>query len=364
MELSGQVLTPEGLRSGTLAFGERVEGFTPGKAPLRYLLPGFIDLHVHGGAGADAMEGEEAVRQLARFHAAHGTTALLATTVTAPFEDLKKALSGIEAVRAQPGKAEARVLGAHLEGPWISPKKLGAQPPFARPPAFDEVEALLELTRVRVVTLAPEVEGGLELIRFLEARGVKPQIGHTSGTFEDARAALEAGAAGFTHFFNAMTGLHHRAPGVVGAGLLLGRFAEVIADGLHVAPEAARLLFKNVPGAYVVTDAVAAAGMPDGPYPLGRYRVEKRGEGVYLEDGTLAGSTLTLDRALKNLVAWGLALPEAASRLSKLPAAYLGLKDRGELRTGYRADIVVLDENLNVEEVYVAGQRVHPADAR
>ncbi len=364
MRLSGQVLTPEGLRSGTLAFGERVEGFTPGKAPLRYLLPGFIDLHVHGGAGADVMEGEEAVRRLARFHAAHGTTALLATTVTAPFEDLKRALSGIEAVRTRPGAGEALVLGAHLEGPWISPQRLGAQPPYARPPKPGEVEALLALAWVRVVTLAPEVEGGLELIRFLEARGVKPQIGHTSGTFEDARAALEAGAAGFTHFFNAMTGLHHRAPGVVGAGLLLGRFAEVIADGLHVAPEAARLLFKNVPGAYVVTDAVAAAGMPDGPYPLGRYRVAKRGEGVYLEDGTLAGSTLTLDRALKNLVAWGLALPEAASRLSKLPAAYLGLRDRGELKSGYRADIVVLDENLNVEEVYVAGQRVHPADAR
>ena len=360
MELTGQVLTPTGLRPGRLTFGERIEGFAPGPAPRRYLLPGFIDLHVHGGDGADAMEGEAAVRRLARFHARHGTTALLATTVTAPEGDLERALAGIESVRRRRGRGEARVLGAHLEGPWISPKRLGAQPPYARPADPAEAERFLARARVGAVTLAPEVEGGLELVRFLAARGVRVQVGHTAGGLEAARAALEAGAAGFTHFFNAMTGLHHRAPGVVGAGLLYARFAEVIADGLHVAPEAVRLLFKNVPGAYVVTDAVAAAGRPDGRYPLGRYRVEKRGEGVFLEDGTLAGSTLTMDRALRNLVAWGLSLEEAAVRLSRLPAAYLGLADRGSLEVGQRADIVVLSEALEVEEVYVEGERVHP----
>ncbi len=363
MELSGKVLTPEGLRSGTLVFGERIEAFRPGKAPERFVLPGFIDLHVHGGAGADAMEGEAAVRKLARFHARHGTTALLATTVTAPRGDLERALVGIEAVRLGRRSGEARVLGAHLEGPWISPKKLGAQPPYARPPERAEVEGLLEIARVGVVTLAPEVEGAIELVRLLVARNVRPQIGHTAGTFADARAALEAGATGFTHFYNAMTGLHHRAPGVVGAGLLLARFAELIADGLHVAPEAARLLFKNVPGSYVVTDAVAAAGMPDGRYPLGRYQVEKRADGVYLEDGTLAGSTLTMDRALRNLVAWGDSLEEASAKLSRLPALYLGLRDRGEIAPGKFADLVVLTPALEVEEVYVEGERIDPQDA-
>jgi len=363
VELWGQVLTPEGLRSGKLVFDSRIEGFTPGKAPERFVLPGFIDLHVHGGAGADAMEGEAAVRRLARFHARHGTTALLATTVTAPHDDLKKALIGIEAVRLDRAPGEARVLGAHLEGPWISPDRLGAQPPYARPPEQGEVECLLEAARVRVVTLAPELEGALDLVRLLASRDVRPQIGHTAGGFEDARAALEAGATGFTHFYNAMTGLHHRAPGVVGAGLLLARFAELIADGLHVAPEAARLLFKNVPGSYVVTDAVAAAGMPDGRYPLGRYRVEKRADGVYLEDGTLAGSTLTMDRALLNLVSWGDSLEEASARLSKLPAAYLGLTDRGAIAPGKFADLVVLSQDLEIEEVYVEGERIDPQDA-
>ncbi len=363
MELRGQVLTEAGLRSGALRFGERIEAFSPGKAPLRYVLPGFVDPHVHGGAGADAMEGEAAVRRLARFHAAHGTTALLATTVTAPEDDLARALRGIEAVRLRPGPGEARVLGAHLEGPWISAKKLGAQPPYARPPDPAEAARLLDRARIGAVTLAPELPGSLALIRFLAARGIRVQIGHTAGGFADAERALEAGAQGFTHFFNAMTGLHHRAPGVVGAGLLFARFAELIADGLHVAPEAARLLFKNVPDAYVVTDAVAAAGMPDGRYPLGRYRVEKRGEGVYLEDGTLAGSTLTMDRALRNLVAWGFGLEEAAARVSTLAARYLGLKDRGKLAPGAIADVVVLNERLEVEEVYVEGRRVYPADA-
>ncbi len=306
------------------------------------------------------MEGEEAVRALARFHARHGTTALLATTVTAPREDLEHALAGIEAVRRVPGEGEARVLGVHLEGPWISPKRLGAQPPYARPPEPEEAEALLSQAVVRVVTLAPEVEGALGFVRFLRDRGVRPQVGHTAGGFEDAREALEAGVAGFTHFFNAMTGFHHRSPGVVGAGLLLARFAEVIADGLHVAPEAVRLLFENVPGAYVVTDAVAAAGMPEGRYPLGRYWVEKRGEGVFLEDGTLAGSTLTMDRALRNLVSWGFSLEEASARLSRLPATYLGLEGRGSLGPGKLADVVVLSPSLEVEEVYVEGTRVYP----
>jgi len=360
VELSGHVLTPEGLRPGRLIFNERIEDFQTGPAPLRYLLPGFIDLHVHGGGGADAMEGEAAVRQLARFHARHGTTALLATTVTAPEDDLARALAGIEAARKNRGPGEARVLGAHLEGPWVSEKRLGAQPPFARPADLDEAERLLAHTHVRVVTLAPEIEGALDLVRFLAARGVRVQVGHTAGTFADAQAALEAGAVGFTHFFNAMTGLHHRSPGVVGAGLLFARFAEVVADGIHVAPEAVKLLFKNVPGAYVVTDAVAAAGMPDGRYPLGRYRVEKRANGVLLPDGTLAGSTLTMDQALQNLVAWGLDLAEASARLSRLPATYLGLTDRGTLAPGKLADIVVLSEALEVEEVYVEGKRVHP----
>jgi len=355
--LQGLVLTPTGLLPGRLHFSERIEAFEPAPVEGPYILPGFLDLHVHGGAGRDAMEGEEAVRALARFHLAHGTTALLPTTVTAPPEEILRALEGIRQAMEAPREGEARILGVHLEGPFISPKRLGAQPPFPREPDLELIASFLEAAPVRVVTLAPELPGALDLVRFLAARGVRPQVGHTEASYEEALLALEAGATGFTHLYNAMPPLHHRHPGPVGLALERGGWAELIPDGLHVDPAVVRLTVKSIPDLYFVTDAVAAAGMPDGVYDLGRHRVEKRGEGVWLGE-SLAGSALTLDQALRNLVAWGVPLEEAARRLSTLPARYLGLEDLGEIAPGKRADLVVLNEDLQFLEVYLGGERV------
>jgi N-acetylglucosamine-6-phosphate deacetylase len=357
--LAGLVLTSEGLRPGRLYFSERIEAFEPAPVEGPYILPGFIDLHVHGGAGWDTMAGEEGVRGMARFHLAHGTTALLPTTVTAPPEEILGALEGIRRAM-EAGRGEARILGAHLEGPFISPRRLGAQPPFPREPDLELMAAFLEAAPVRVVTLAPELPGALDLIRFLSSRGVRPQVGHTEASYREALLALEAGATGFTHLYNAMPPLHHRHPGPVGLALERGGHAEAIPDGLHVDPAALRLALKCIPGLYFVSNAVAAAGMPDGPYALGRHRVEKRGEGVWLGE-SLAGSTLTLDQALRNLVAFGLSLEEAARRLSTVPARYLGLRDLGEIAPGKLADLVVLDERLRVLEVYLGGERVFGA---
>jgi N-acetylglucosamine-6-phosphate deacetylase len=359
-ELRGILVTPEGTQPGLLRFGERIEALEAlPEAPRRYLLPGCIDLHVHGGGGADCMDGEEAVRQMARFHARNGTTALLATTVTAPLADLEAALRGIRAVVERPEPGEARVLGVHLEGPFINAKKLGAQPPYAIPPDLGLMRHWLSLAPIKVLTLAPELPGALELIRFLSEQGVRVQIGHTLARYDQALQALEAGVSSFTHCFNAMTPLHHREPGVAGLVLERARWAEFIADGLHVHPAVVRAAWKAIPEPYVVTDAVAAAGMPEGPYSLGRHRVIKRAEGVYLEDGkTLAGSTLTAQQAIRNLVAWGCGLCEAVRATSTTPAAYLGLLERGHLRVGAYADILVLNAQLEVEEVYVQGQPV------
>ncbi|MER3480598.1 MAG: N-acetylglucosamine-6-phosphate deacetylase [Meiothermus sp.] len=359
-ELRGIVVTPEGARPGLLRFGERVEAVEAlPEAPQRYLLPGCLDLHVHGGDGADAMDGEAAVRQLARFHARNGTTALLATTVTAPLPDLEAALAGIKAVVERPGPGEARVLGVHLEGPFINPDRLGAQPPYAIPPDLELMRRWLGLAPIKVVTLAPELPGALELIRFLVEQGVRVQVGHTLATYAQALEALEAGVASFTHLFNAMTPLRHREPGVAGLALERAQRAEFIADGLHVHPAVVRAAWKAIPEPYVVTDAVAAAGMPEGPYPMGRHRVIRRGEGVYLEDGlTLAGSALTTGQAIRNLVDWGYSLPEAVRATSAIPARYLSLGQRGGLQPGACADILVLNANLEVEEVYVQGQPI------
>lgn len=362
-ELTGTVVTPDLSYPGRVRFGGRIEAVEAlAGSQGRYLLPGFVDLHVHGGGGADFMEGEAAVRQAARFHAQHGTAALLATTVTAPIEDLEAALTGIHTVIQNPGPGEARILGVHLEGPFISPDKLGAQPPYAIRPDLGLMEHFLRLAPIKVVTLAPELPGALELIRFLAEQNVQVQIGHTTASYEEAKAGLEAGAQGFTHFFNAMTGLHHREPGVVGLGLERAEWAEVIADGLHVHPAAVRALWKTIPYLYIVTDAVAAAGMPEGEYRLGRNPVWRRGKGIFLGDGTLAGSSLTLDQAVRNLVAWGLNLGAAVEMTSARPSAYLGLEVPGGLNVGAQADLVVLNEELQVEQVYIGGQPMLSVD--
>ena len=227
--LHGHILTPAGFVEGTLAFDSqgRIGGLMGTPVPEEdvrassepLILPGFIDLHVHGGGGRDIMEGGDAAAVIARRHAAHGTTALLATTMTAPMADLEAAFEGVRSVCSGSPHATARILGVHLEGPYINSGMLGAQPDFARPVALPELARLHALSPIRLVTLAPEVPGNMEAIGALMAAGYRVQIGHTAGSYEDGVQALARGAAGFTHLFNAMTGLHHREPGMVGAAL-------------------------------------------------------------------------------------------------------------------------------------------------
>ena len=364
---NGCILGPQGFVRGSLHHaggrvttmqGEPVseqEALASGDA---LLLPGFIDLHVHGGGGHDTMAGGDALEHIARTHARHGTTSMLATTMTARREDIEAALrAAAPHVRNRP-TAGARVLGVHLEGPYINPGRLGAQPDFATTATLAEVLALHELAPIKLVTIAPEMPGHLELIVALRAQGFVVQIGHSAGSYEDGVAALAAGASGFTHLFNAMTGMHHREPGMVGAALAHAQCAEIIPDLLHVHPGALRAALRCIPGLYCVTDSTAATGMPDGEYRLGSHIVTKCLGGVRLPDGTLAGSTLTMDLALRNLVGLGLSLTEASLRTSTLAAQHLGLSDRGQLTSGCWADVVVLDTALHVQQVWVEGEQV------
>ena len=340
--------------------GQALSEAEAASAGLPWVLPGFIDLHVHGGGGHDTMAGGEAVAHIARIHARHGTTALLATTMTAPREEIEAALRDLKSTCEQRPEGGASVLGVHLEGPYLNPQRLGAQPDFARAAQLQEVLALHALAPLKLITLAPEVPGHLALIVDLRAHGFVVQIGHSAGTYEDGVAALAAGAGGFTHLFNAMTGLHHRAPGLAGAALAHAARAEIIPDLLHVHPGALRVALRCIPGLYCVTDSTAAAGMPDGEYRLGRQTVTKCLGGVRLADGTLAGSTLTMDQALRNLVRLGLSLQLASQRTSTIAADHLGLSDRGRLSPGAWADAVVLDEALAVQQVWACGERITP----
>lgn len=365
--ITGCILTPEGWVRGTIRFAERVlsiEGVSvpePGDAES-VILPGFIDLHVHGGGGADVMDGQGAIDTVARTHARSGTTSLLATTMTAPRADIEMALADVgRAIRTRPAGC-ARVLGVHLEGPFINASRLGAQPPQARVASMEELQALNALAEIRVLTLAPEIAGHLQFIRELKAAGIRAQIGHSNGSYEDGVAALEAGASGFTHLFNAMTGCHHRKPGVAMAALAHAEYAEIIPDLLHVHPGAICAARRAIPKLYCVTDSTAGAGMPDGNYHLGSQAVIKCLGGVRLADGTLAGSVLTMDQALRNLVVIGMSLAEASKLVSTHPADYLGEAERGRLQVGAYADLVVMSPALQLHQTFVEGECVAAAD--
>jgi N-acetylglucosamine-6-phosphate deacetylase len=365
--IEGHILTPQGFVRGSLQHdagrivqvsGDAVDETVVRASDLPIVLPGFIDLHVHGGGGFDTMGGGDAITHIARCHAAHGTTSLLATTMTAPVLEIESALRALTPhIHTRPPGA-ARVLGVHLEGPYINPGKLGAQPDFASTATVAEVMALHALAPIRLITIAPELPGHLALIVALRAAGFVLQIGHSAGSYDDGVAALHAGATGFTHLFNAMTAFHHRAPGMAGAALAHAQRAELIPDLLHVHPGAMRAALRAIPDVYCVTDSTAAAGMPDGDYMLGRHTVTKCLGGVRLPDGTLAGSTLTMDQALRNLVGLGLSLADASRRTATIAAEHLGMPDRGRLQVGHHADVVVFNPDLQLTQVLVEGERI------
>ncbi|NNE86105.1 MAG: N-acetylglucosamine-6-phosphate deacetylase [Alphaproteobacteria bacterium] len=365
--LSGRILTPDGWVAGRIEYDEKIasvvgdSGGSGGSDDGVTILPGFVDLHVPGGGGGDVMQGLAAIRRCAALHASHGTTSFLATTITAPADDIDAAVAAISEAAQDRGSNEARILGAHLEGPYLNPERLGAQPPFAQAPDLAFIGGLCDRAPIRLVTLAPECDPGHALIKQLAARDVAVQIGHSGADYDAAMEALAAGARGFTHLYNAMSPLHHRAPGVVGAALAHGEYAALIPDLVHVAPGAILAALRAVPRLYFVTDATAAAGMPDGEYPLGRHTVTKRGGTVFLADGTLAGSALTMDQALRNLVSIGVDLADAAQRLATYPADFIGAIDRGRIETGAYADFVALDAELQVTQVVVEGETVFAA---
>lgn len=366
--LRGHLVLPGGVMPGEVRFGSRLEAVTPLRdAPGdRLILPGFIDTHVHGGGGGDTMDGPGGVATLARLHARHGTTTLLPTTVTNPWDAVLAALRGVREVMATGGvPGGADLPGAHLEGPFLSPGRLGAQPPHTLLPAPERVAEVLELGVVRAVTLAPELEGAAEAALAFARAGVRVGLGHTRADAETVTLLLAAvhaagGRTAATHLYNAMGGIGGRAPGPAGALLADPHaFLEVILDGHHVHPTSFHLARRAAPGrVLLVSDAVRAAGLGEGESELGGQRVTVRAGRATLPDGTLAGSVLTLDRALRNARAAGVPLPEASAMLSAVPAASLGLTDRGRLAPGLRSDLVVLDRALEVRQVYVAGQPV------
>ena len=367
---ASQVVTPARiLAPGWLHLaGDRIaevgEGAPPRAPDLdlgdAIVAPGFVDLHVHGGGGASFESGtSDAADVVAATHLAHGTTSMAASLVTDNRDRMVDAVREL-ALLVQDG----RLAGVHLEGPWLSPQRSGAhQPGSLASPDPASVDALLAAGdgAVRMVTLAPELPGGIDAVRRLVDAGVLAAIGHTDATYDEARAAIDAGARLGTHLFNAMRPLHHREPGPVGALLDSPVDVELIADGVHLHPALLRTVFAAKPGRCIlVTDAMAAAGAPDGDYALGQMAVEVRDGVARLAngsgDGAIAGSTLTMDAAVRFAVRTaGLPLLDVVHGASTAPARAWGLGDVGALEAGRRADLVVLDERLDLVRVMRAG---------
>jgi N-acetylglucosamine-6-phosphate deacetylase len=332
------------------------------------IAPGLIDVHMHGADGAELMDGtREAVETMARFVAKNGTVAFLPSTVTA-LEEKTRLVSQVVA-DYQDLEDGAEVLGIHLEGPYINEKYKGAQyGPAIRPASTSELEELHAVLgeKLRLVTLAPEVPGSLEAAQWLKDRGVTVSIGHTDATYDQAVQGFKSGITHVTHTFNGMRGLHHREPGVVGAVLATpGLYAELIADLIHVHPGAIQVLLRTVGVEHLVlvTDSVQATGLPDGEYVLGDNEIFVQDGAARLADGTLAGSTLTLKQAVRNMIEEIGVHPVDAFRMASLnPARTLGLEHRGWIREGNRADFVLLTANFEVQKTIIAGRVVYSAE--
>jgi len=330
--------------------------------------PGFVDVHIHGAGGHDVMEGtREALEIITATLAARGTTSLAATTVTASEKETKDSVAGIahfilNTSQYPTRELSAEILGIHFEGPFISPVRRGVHPAkWIVPPSSELLSHLLREARgtAQILTLAPELPGALELIAAARQAGLVVSLGHTDATYEQAQAAIDAGASHAAHVFNAMRPFSHRGTGVIGAILTSPKVsAELIADGVHVDEAAMRMLveLKTPERVILVSDGISATGMPDGKYQLGMFEVKVSGGVARNAEGKLAGSTLTLDRALRNMVALGVPLASALRMLTANPARQIGLGARkGVLAPGADADLVFLDEKLEISGVMARG---------
>lgn len=337
------------------------------EAQNKFIVPGYIDIHVHGGGGSDVMDGEyEAIKQVATTHSRFGTTAFLPTTMTMTKDKIIKSLKSIHEARLK-GTGTAEILGIHLEGPYINPEKKGAQ----KEEDIKKVSVgeFLEFNKasgnlIRLVTIAPEMPGAIDFIRWLHQQGIIVSVGHSNATYKQVQEGIQAGLSHVTHIFNAMRGLHHREPGVVGAALSSPKLiVEMIADGIHLHPIVLKMLtqIKESEKLVLITDAMRATGFKEGTYDLGGQEVIVTQGQAKLKNGTLAGSVLTMDKAVKNLVTKvGISLLNAVQMASYNPAKCLGIDDKkGSLELYKDADIVILNKNLETELTMVAGKVVY-----
>ena len=318
------------------------------------VLPGFVDSHIHGALGFDTMDADESgLKRMEQFLYSKGVTTFLPTTMSCPFENLVRTLDFIKDYKAK--YPSTSVEGVHVEGPYISQEKKGAQNPnFVRPPKIEEVKQLVENYKdiIKVITIAPEIENAIEAIKIFEQSGITTSLGHSAATYDEFFKGYMAGSRRMTHFFNGMSPFHHREVGLVGGGLIHeDMYIELICDKIHSTPEAIKLVFKNkdLDKVILITDSMRATGLKPGEYELGKQKVIVNETSARLTDGTLAGSILTLNEAVKNVISiTGFPLKDVLKSAVTAPLNSIRLYDRGRIRKGFKADLVVIDEKLDI----------------
>ncbi len=370
MKLSGLIAKPDGsIVRGQITFADRITALDSAAGNGDdYILPGFVDLQVNGSHGIDVMNASvDELATLSRHLAREGATAWMPTAVTAPIEKIAQVHESIASAfeNSQHGNSTdaAAILGMHLEGPFISPHRLGAHPTLNLEPRGDAFERVLAMRAIRLITLAPELPGGLDAIRRLIARNVLVSIGHTNATLDEANAGIAAGARMFTHLFNAMRPLNHRDPGVIAAALVPSpAIAALIPDGVHVHPAILRLAVnaRGRDGIIIVTDKVALAGTTNMAKNVGRARATIRDGAARLDDGTLAGSIISMLDGVRVMVEKvGVSLGDAAVMAATNPANLAGANDRGRIAIGARADLILLSRALELKSVFIGGREIN-----
>ena len=357
-KVSGKIINHNSTYIGDIYFSEKIDELKINDSDHynNIIVPGFIDLHCHGGNGFDVMEGSKSIIEMSKYHLRHGTTSIMPTTWTNTLENTISALKGFNEIKND----NQNILGIHLEGPFINPNKLGAQPNLTEKPSLDFIKKILEISDVKIITLAPEIDGMQEFINHLIDLNIKVQFGHTLADFSCCDKIMKDYEVGFTHLYNAMSGNDHRSPGVLSAALSKGKYAEIICDNIHVSKEAIKIAKKCIPGLYAITDSINASGLNDGEYIFAKNNIKKEKNSVKIKsDGTLAGSIITMDQTFKNLISMDFSLEEAVALTSYNASKYLKLDNVGIIQKNFLSNFLILDKEFNLKEVYLRGKKIN-----
>ena len=357
-KVSGKIINYNDSYSGEITFDENILNINKIEEinSENYIIPGFVDLHCHGGGGFDTMDGVQAIQKMSSYHLSKGTTSLLATTWTSSFEHTYAALNDFNSLIDM----SSNLIGVHLEGPFINPKKLGAQPALAIEPSIDFIEKINEIADIKTITLAPEIKDMKMFIPFLIDKNINVQFGHTLADSKTCEKYMSSNEVSFTHLYNAMSDNNHRNPGVLSAALNKGKFAEIICDLNHVSEEAILIAKKCIPDLYAITDSIAASGMKDGSYTFANVEIEKKNNNVCLNGtSTLAGSVVNMHDTFLNLLKMKISIQDAVRMTSYSAAKFLKKDDIGVIDDGKKANFLILDHDFNIKSIYLNGKLIN-----